>query len=225
MPLAVGHVCNQVERRTFGVAEQPVDGLDQHPHDVDVFPLVETADVVCVSHFPLMENKVDGTGVVFDIQPVAHVFAFSVYRQLSAVADVVDKQRNQLLGKLVWTIVVGAVGHDCRHPVGVVKCAHKMVARRLRCRIRRVRIVVRCLKEKVLSVGMVMLRRRFGGKRRLDAFGVGYLQCAIDFIGRDVVEAFAFVAFGKAFPILLGGLQQRQSSHHVGSGKRERVLD
>ena len=51
MPFAVGHVCNQVERRAFGVAEQPVDGLDQHPHDVDVFPLVETADIVLPDFF------------------------------------------------------------------------------------------------------------------------------------------------------------------------------
>ena len=64
MPLAVGHVSNQVERIAFRVAEQPVYRTDDDFDDVNVLPFVEAADVVRLCHLALMEDYVDGTGVV-----------------------------------------------------------------------------------------------------------------------------------------------------------------
>ena len=52
-----------------------------------------------------------------------------------------------------------------------------------------------------------------------------HLERTVNFVGRDVVEALAFVLLGKAFPVELGCLEQAQRSHHVRLGKRERVLD
>ena len=45
----------------------------------------------------------------------------------SYVIDVVDKQRNQLLWELVWTVVVRAVGHDGRHTVCIVESTDEVV--------------------------------------------------------------------------------------------------
>ena len=53
-----------------------------------------------------MENDVDGTRMVLNIQPVANILTFAINRQRLAMADIVDKQRNQLLWELIWTIVV-----------------------------------------------------------------------------------------------------------------------
>ena len=55
--------------------------------------------------------------------------------------------------------------------------------------------------------------------------GAVELQGAIDFVGRYMVEAFAFVAFREAFPINLGGLQETQRAHHICPCKSEGVFD
>ena len=49
------------------------------------------------------------------------------------MADVVDHQGNQLLGKLIGTVVVGTIRHQSWHTIGVVEGADEMIARCLRC--------------------------------------------------------------------------------------------
>ena len=78
-----------------------------------------------------MEDGVDGAGVVFDIEPVAHILPLAVHWQRFAVTDIVDEQRYQFLGELIGAVVVAAVGHERGHSVGVVVCAHEVVARSL----------------------------------------------------------------------------------------------
>lgn len=65
--------------------------------------------------------------MVDDIEPVAYIFTLTVDGEGLAVTDVVDEQRDQFFRELVWTIVVGAVGHDGGHSVCVVVGAHEMV--------------------------------------------------------------------------------------------------
>ena len=226
VPGAVGHIGDEVHILPFLAPKQPVHRLNHHPDEVDVLPLVEAADVVRVGHLALMENEVDGAGVVFHIQPVAHILALAIDGQRLAVADIVDEQRYQLLGELVRTVVVRAVGHDGGHTVGVMESPHEMVGRGLRGTVGTMGIVLGVLIEKVLAIGQVVHRRGSrGGKRRLDTLGMGKLQRTIHFIGGDVVEAFAFIPLGQALPIQLGGLQQRQRTEHIGAGKGKRVLD
>ena len=66
---------------TFLASKQTVNSVDNNLYDVDVLPLVKSSDVVCLCHVSFMEYKVDGTGMVFNIEPVAHVLALTVYRQ------------------------------------------------------------------------------------------------------------------------------------------------
>ena len=129
------------------MAEQAVHGLDDDFYQVDVFPFVEAADVVCVGHFAFMENQVDGAGVVFHIEPVAHVLAFAIDRKGLAVADVVDEQRYQFFGELVGAVVVRAVRHDGRHSVRVVEGADEVVAAGFTCGIRAVWVVFCLFRE------------------------------------------------------------------------------
>ena len=121
MTLSVCYISNQIQVSTLRATEQTVNSLDYHLDDIDVLPLVETADVVSLGNLTLVENHINGTGMLYYIQPVAHVLTLTIYRQWLAMTDIVDEQRNQLLWELVWTIVVRAVGHDGRHTVCIVE--------------------------------------------------------------------------------------------------------
>ena len=132
---AVSHIGDKVHVLVFLAAQQTVNRANHHLDDVDVLPLVESADVVGLGNSAFVENQVDGAGVVLNEEPVAHVLALAIHGQRTAVAYVVDEERNQFLGELVWPVVVGAVGHDGGHAVGVVKSTHKVVAARLARRI------------------------------------------------------------------------------------------
>ena len=125
--LAVGYVGYQVHVLAFLAAKQTVDGLYHNLYYVDVLPLVEAAYVVSVRRLALVEYQVDGTGVVFYIEPVAHVLALAVNRQWLAVAYVVDEQWYQLLRELVRSVVIGAVGYYRWHAVCVVECAYEVI--------------------------------------------------------------------------------------------------
>lgn len=108
-----------------------------------------------------MEDKIDSTGVILYVQPVANIQAFAINRQWFAMANVVDEERDELLRELVRTIVVGAVGHDGRHAVCVVESAYKVVAACLCGRVGRVGVILGGLKEELCAVSMVVSRRCF----------------------------------------------------------------
>ena len=74
----VGDVGDEVEVFAFLATEETVHRVDEHVDNVNVFPFVETTDVVGLGHFALMEDEVDGACVVFHIEPIAHIFAFAV---------------------------------------------------------------------------------------------------------------------------------------------------
>ena len=124
----VGDERNQLLRFSLGLFEQTVDGLYYDLDKVDVLPLVEAADVVGLGHFPLVEYQVDGTCVVLHEEPVAHVLTLAVDGQRLTLTDIVDEEGYQFLGELVRSVVVRAVGHECRHSVGVMIGTHEMVA-------------------------------------------------------------------------------------------------
>ena len=91
-----------------------------------------------------------------------------------------------------------------------MKGAHEVIARSLRCRIGRVRIVGRSFHEEIIAIR---------------CFSFGLSECAIHLIGRDVIEAFTLVAFGQTFPIVARSLQERERAHHVGACKAEGIFD
>ena len=198
MPGSVGDVGDEVHVFAFAASQQAVDGVDDDPDEVDVFPLVEATYVVGLGCGAFVEDEVDGAGMVFDVEPVAYVLSFAVDGERLAMAYVVDEKGYEFLGELVGTVVVGAVGYYRGHAVGVVVGAYEVVARCFAGRIGAVGVVFGLFVEKVLAVGQMMFRRRGGCRKRgLDAFGMGHFQRAVDFVGGDVVEAFAFVSLGE----------------------------
>ena len=147
-----------------------------------------------------MEDGVDGAGVVFHIEPIAHILALAVHGQGLAGADVVDEEGDELLRELVGAVVVRAIGYQCGQPVGVVEGSHEVVAGGLGG-----------------TVGAV------GGVRC--AFckeGAVKLQRAVHLIRGDVVKA---LALHVPLPVVFGCLQQGEGAQNVCFCKGEGVFD
>lgn len=106
MTEAVGDVGDEVEVGTFWTAEESVNGLDDGLDDIDVLPLVEASDVVGLCDSAVVEDGVDGACVIYYIEPVAYVLALTIDRERFTMADVVDKEWNELLGELIRSVVV-----------------------------------------------------------------------------------------------------------------------
>ena len=92
MTLSISNVSYQIQVSTLRATEQSIHGLDNHLDDIDVLPLVETADVVSLGNLILVENHIDDTGMIYYIQPVAHVLTLTIYWQWLAMTDVIDEQ-------------------------------------------------------------------------------------------------------------------------------------
>ncbi len=90
--LSVCYISNQIQVSTLRATEQSINGLDNHLDDIDILPLVETTDVIGLGNLSLVENHIDGTGMIYYIQPVAHVLTLTIYWQWLAMTDIVDEQ-------------------------------------------------------------------------------------------------------------------------------------
>jgi hypothetical protein len=170
---------------------------------VEIGLLVAPADAVGRADRAVENGGHQRARVILDIKPVAHVRALAVDRQLQPFERVDDHQRDELFGEMIWAVIVRAVGHDHRQPVGVVPGAHQMVRRGLRGRIGRARIVGRGLAEQ-----SVLAKR------------------AEHLVSRNVVEAERARALGRQrAPVAQRLLQQREGSDHVGLDKFSRPVD
>ena len=127
----IGDIGDEVQRMALGVAQQAVDSFDNDMDDIDILPLVETADIVGFSYPTLVKDDVNGTGVVLNEKPVAHVLALAIDGKGLALTDIVDEQGYQLLGELVGAVIVGTVGDNRGHTIGVMVGTHEVVARGL----------------------------------------------------------------------------------------------
>ena len=88
------------------------------------------------------------------------------------------------------------------------------------------RIVFCGFNEELLAVGLVVpVAGCLCGEWSGYAFGVCQFECAVYFVGGDVVEELALVFLGQRLPVFLCGLQQCERSHYVCACKGERVFD
>ena len=185
MPRAVGDEGDELLGVAFGVAQEAVSDLHQQVDEVDVAPLIEASDVVGVGGLPLVEDQVNGACVVFDEEPVADVLSLAVDGQGLALADVVDEEGDELLGELVRAVVIRAVRHDRWQAIGIVVGTDEVVAGGLAGGVGAVRSVLGLLGEEAPAD----------------------LQCAIDFVGGDVVEALPLKALGRSAPRHAGSFE------------------
>jgi hypothetical protein len=93
-------------------AERLVHEIEDRADQVDVSPLGVSSDDVRLAGGPSPQHGFDGDAVILDVEPVADVRAFAVYRHGTAVRGVGDHERDELLRKLVRPVVIRAVRDD-----------------------------------------------------------------------------------------------------------------
>src|ERR1019366_6330528 len=113
--LAVGN--GGVVRAQF--VQQLANGSD----NLQVLFFASPADVVGFSNAAVGEHGANGAAVILNVEPVANVFAVAIHRQRFAGARVQDHEWNQFLGKLVRSVIVGAVGGQDGKAISMVTSA------------------------------------------------------------------------------------------------------
>ena len=127
MTRTVGDVCYEIHILALRAAKETVDCVDDDTDDIDILPLIEPTDIVCLSDCATMEDYVDGTGVVLNIEPIADILTLAIDRERTAVAYIIDEEGYQLLWELIWAVVVRTVGDDRREAVCIVESTDEMV--------------------------------------------------------------------------------------------------
>jgi hypothetical protein len=131
-------------------------------------------DVVRLAVAPVEDDGLDGAAVVEHVEPLTTVCGRCVERERLVVERQCREVGHDLLGELVRTVVVRAVGDRHRELEGVVVDAHEVVGGGLRGVVRRARSVRRLLGERA---------------------GIVEREIAVDLTRRDVVEPlYAMVA-------------------------------
>ena len=91
------------------------------------FPFIHSSDIVGFTRNSLLKGSVQSFAVVLDIKPVTYLAPVTIDRQGALLNAVADDEWNQFFRKLVWAVIVGAVGHDGIHAIGMVPCPHEMI--------------------------------------------------------------------------------------------------
>ena len=97
------------------------------------------------------------------------------------------------------------------------------------------RLILHILGEEIIAISQMMCSGRgLGGERRLYSFWSVHLECSVNLIGGNMVEA-AFplrssviakmIRAREGLPIQSRSLKEGQGTHHIGAGKGEGVLD
>lgn len=141
--------------------------------EVDVSLLVVAADVIGLAGGAFFNDLEQRSAVVFDVQPVADVFAFAIDGDRFSSQAFENHDRDQFFRELIRAVVVAAVGDHDGQTVCVLPSSGKVVRGRFAGGVRRMGIV----------------RRRFTEQSRL-------AEAAVDLVGGDVQEAEAI--FGSA---------------------------
>ena len=103
---------------------------------LDVLDLVAATDVIDLAVFGDLDQVIDCATVIQHMKPVANIAAVPIKRNGTVVHKVGHEQRQNLLGKLIRTVVVGCPCDDDRDVVGreiaVGKTVGSCLARRIR---------------------------------------------------------------------------------------------
>src|SRR6185312_585834 len=96
-------------------------------HYVEILDLVSSADVVSLSNTATCQNRADRFTVVGHKQPVAHILPVTIHRNGFPTRRVQNDERDQLLRKLKWPVIVGTVRCQDRQSISVEVSPHEMI--------------------------------------------------------------------------------------------------
>lgn len=105
--------------------------LQDLANDLDGFQVsvffFQTTYTIGLAELASVQDKIDSTAVIGDIEPVTDLIASAINRDFLAFEKVGDGEREKFFGKHVWTIIVGAVGDRDGELVGLIVGADKVV--------------------------------------------------------------------------------------------------
>src|SRR5690606_4777030 len=127
MSWAVFHEGNEFLRITCRFPGFFINLLDEFFHKIDILPFIPASDIVGFAGFCFMENLENRFGVVYDIQPIAGIFSVAVYGKWFFVQNIMNTKRNQFFRKMIWSVIIGAIGNDERHSVRISVSSHQMI--------------------------------------------------------------------------------------------------
>src|SRR5207244_1298588 len=173
----INGVAPVVARAVWDETEQAGKRIDSIPgqfgqdranmlHDIEVLPVIITANVIRLTHTPTAEDRVNALAVIFHIQPVPDVGTITVDRNWFSCQAGTNNRWDQFLSVLKRTVVVGAIAGAGRQSIRPVVGAYQVIGSRFARRIWGIRSV----------------RRAFAEGR------VVRTQGAIHLVGRDVME-------------------------------------
>ncbi len=64
------------------------------------------ANVVSLTNCTESHNRIERPGVIFNVQPIPDLIAFTVNRQWLTCQGIQNHQRNELLREVKWAIVI-----------------------------------------------------------------------------------------------------------------------
>src|SRR3546814_20022175 len=107
VPRPVGDEANQIAprppaRRRHALVEQVADRLDH----LKVGALLAPAAIVALAHGPCAHHEIERACMILDMEPVAHVRAAPVYRQLLALARAAGSERAQIFWTMIRPVIV-----------------------------------------------------------------------------------------------------------------------
>ena len=141
---AIGDESNQFAVRAFTRCEF-VQQRAQGMNNINIRFLVPATDVIGFTETAGLQYAPQGTAMVADVQPVAHLLTITIDRQRLARERIGNDEWDQFLGELQRSVVIRAVAGNDRQTIGVMPGAHEMIRCRLGCRVRAVRCIRRGL--------------------------------------------------------------------------------
>ena len=91
--------------------------------------LTAPTDEIGLSWYPGLENPYQSRRMIVDEEPVADILTAPVHGQAAPGESAQNHQRDELLGKLIWSVIVGTVRYDDGQAERVMPGAGKMVRR------------------------------------------------------------------------------------------------
>ena len=176
----------------------------------DVLFFVVAADVVGLARFAFGNDFVEGSCVVFYIEPVTDLITFSVHWERLALQGVEDHQRDQLFREVARAVVVAAVGDQRGQAIGAAPGSHQVVGAGFTGAV-----------GATWGVGGL-----FGEQVRFRILRFAWMrEVTVHFVCADVVKAEAGFLFAfLGLPVLTGSFQQRVGADDVGFDKLGRAV-
>ncbi len=194
---------HELASRPVGRRHQLIEVVANGGDDLLVGSLVAPSDVVRLAACAVFQHQRQRACVVLDIEPVADIQTVAIDRHRLTCQPFDDHVRNELLGEMIWPVVIGAVRHHGRQSVSLPPGANQVVRRGFAGRVRRVRCVGRRFREQAL-----------GAER------------AVHLVGRDVEKPeIGLLLRVDASPEAQGLLQQGEGADHVGVDELARAVD